>query len=152
MSGRNLRVTKDGIAAVIPHAGDMCVLEGVLTWEADTIRCVTTTHHSPHNPMRVNNRLSAINGIEYAAQAMAVHGALVSRGSVTPRSGYLASVRDVMCFCRDLDEHAGELTVDARRLFGDGDHVLYEFKLQAGDTVLLSGRAAVVLDASATAP
>jgi predicted hotdog family 3-hydroxylacyl-ACP dehydratase len=57
-----------------------------------------------------------------------------------------------MCFCRDLDEHAGELTVDARQLFGDGDHVLYEFKLQAGDTVLLSGRAAVVLDASATAP
>ena len=151
MSGRNLLVTRDGIAAIIPHAGNMCLLDGVLTWDVDAIRCVSVTHHSPHNPMRVNDRLSAINGIEYAAQAMAVHGALVKHGGVTPRAGYLASIRDVVCHCRDLDEHAGELTVDARQIFSDGDHVLYEFKLRAGDTVVLSGRAAVVLDASEAA-
>jgi predicted hotdog family 3-hydroxylacyl-ACP dehydratase len=148
MSGRNLLVTKDGIAAIIPHAGGMCLLDGVLTWDVDTIRCVSITHHSPHNPMRVNDRLSAINGIEYAAQAMAVHGALVNRSGVIPRAGYLATIRDVVCRCRDLDEHAGELMVDVRQLFGNGDHVLYEFKLLAGDTMMLSGRAAVVLDAS----
>ena len=152
MKGRNLLVTKDGIAAIIPHAGDMCLLDGVLTWDADTIRCVSATHHSPHNPMRVNNSLSTINGIEYAAQAMATHGALVSQGAVPPRAGYLASIRDVICHCRDLGEHAGDLTIEAWHLFGDGDNVLYEFKLRAGDTVLLSGRAAVVLDASEAVP
>ena len=83
---------------------------------------------------------------------MANHGAIVSKGDFPPRSGYLASIRDVICHCRDLDEHAGDLTIEAWHLFGDGDNVLYEFKLRAGDTVLLSGRAAVVLDASEAVP
>jgi predicted hotdog family 3-hydroxylacyl-ACP dehydratase len=147
MSARNLLLSKDAIAAIIPHAEDMCLLDGVLAWGTDSVLCVSTTHHRPDNPLRVKGRLSAINGIEYAAQAMAVHGALVNKRDVTPRAGYLASVRDVVCLCRDLDEQAGELTIDARQLFGDEDRVLYEFTLKAGNLVLLSGRAAVVLDA-----
>lgn len=152
MSARILMLTKEGIAAMIPHAGDMCLLDGVLTWDADSIRCISASHLSLNNPLRINDRLPAISGIEYAAQAMAVHGALAGKVGYTPRAGYLASVRDVVCRCRDLDEHAGELTIDARQLAGDGDRVLYEFTLRAGDTALLNGRAAVVLDASGVAP
>lgn len=152
MSATTLMVTKEGIAAMIPHAGDMCLLDGVLTWDAGSIRCISASHHSPRNPLRVNGRLSATSGIEYAAQAMAVHGALAGKVGYTPRAGYLASVRDVACRCRDLDEQAGELTIDARQLAGDGDRVLYEFTLRTGNTALLSGRAAVVLDATGAAP
>lgn len=146
MSASTSLLTKDGIAAIIPHAADMCLLDSVLRWDADTIRCISITHHRPDNPMRVKGRLSAINGVEYAAQAMAVHGALVSKFGAAPRAGYLASIRDVVCVCRNLDQFGGELTIDARQLLGNGGHVLYEFLLLAADTVLLSGRAAVVLD------
>lgn len=139
-------LTKHGIAAIIPHAGDMCLLDNVLTWDADHIRCTSNSHHRSDNPLRVKGRLSAINGIEYAAQAMAAHGALVSARGDAPRAGYLASIRDAVCLCRNLDEFAGELTIEARKLLGDGGHVLYEFVLRAADVVLLNGRAAVVLD------
>ena len=49
------------------------------------------------NPLRAHDRLSAACGIEYAAQAMAVHGALCAGldGQQTPRNGLLASVRGV---------------------------------------------------------
>jgi predicted hotdog family 3-hydroxylacyl-ACP dehydratase len=139
-------ITKEGIVGMIPHAGDMCLLDGVLNWDAEVIRCISASHHSARNPLRVKGRLSAINGIEYAAQAMAVHGALANKAGAAPRAGYLASIRNVVCHCRDLDEHAGALTIDARQLYGDGNRVLYEFTLHAGDTELLRGQAAVVLD------
>ncbi len=147
-----MMMTKEDMTAMIPHAGDMCLLDGVLNWDAEGIRCISASHHSAHNPLRVKGRLSALNGIEYAAQAMAVHGALASKAGSAPRAGYLASIRNVVCRCRDLDEHAGALTIDARQLFGDGDRVLYEFTLQAGDTELLRGQAAVVLDAAGSVP
>jgi predicted hotdog family 3-hydroxylacyl-ACP dehydratase len=152
VSTRSLLLTKESIAAVIPHAGEMCLLDGVVKWDAESIRCVSASYGNPDNPLRSHGRLSTISSIEYAAQAMAVHGALAGTVGSAPRAGYLASVRDVICRCRDLDNLVGELTVDARRLFGDGDRVLYEFTLRVGDTEVLSGRAAVVLDASGAVP
>src|SRR2546430_15076222 len=62
----------------IPHKGRMCLLDEVLSWDAARIRCRSATHRSPDNPLRLHGRLGAACGIEYAAQAMAVHGALVA--------------------------------------------------------------------------
>lgn len=137
------------IAAHIPHAGAMCVLDSVDAWDAERIRCTATSHRDPHNPLRAHGRLAAVCGIEYAAQAMAVHGALLGAHDARPRAGYLASVRNVDAFVDRLDIFAQPLTVDAQRVSGDGRSVLYGFALRCGERVLLSGRAAVMLDASA---
>ena len=69
----------------------MCLLDEVLTWDATQIRCRSATHRVPDNPLRAHGRLGAVCGIEYAAQAMAVHGALV--GSSAP----LASAISARC-------------------------------------------------------
>ena len=69
----------------IPHKGRMCLLDAVLSWDATRIRCRSTTHRTPDNPLRAHGRLGAACGIEYAAQAMAVHGALVA--SSAPLAG-----------------------------------------------------------------
>jgi len=142
------------IAAHIPHAGSMCVLDRVEAWDAARIRCSATSHRDPHNPLRARGRLASVCGIEYAAQAMAVHGALLGAQQAQteparPRVGYLASVRGVDAFVDRLDTFALPLTVDAERIGGDGRSVLYGFALRCGERVLLSGRAAVMLDASA---
>ncbi|WP_175923962.1 hotdog family protein [Burkholderia latens] len=142
------------IAAHIPHAGAMCVLDRVDAWDAARIRCSATSHRDPHNPLRSGGRLASVCGIEYAAQAMAVHGALLGAqhgqtDHVRPRAGYLASVRSVDAFVDRLDTFELPLTVDAERIGGDDRSVLYAFALRCGERVLLSGRAAVMLDASA---
>ena len=41
----------------------------------------------------------------------------------------------------------GALTIQATREAGDDARVLYDFEVRAGERVLVSGRAAVVLDA-----
>ena len=91
------------IESHIPHQGGMCLLDEVLNWNATRVQCRSSTHRDPANPLRAHDRLAAVCGIEYAAQAMAVHGALIaSRITASPKNtsiaGYLASVRNVTLF------------------------------------------------------
>jgi len=138
-----------GIAARIPHQGAMCLLAAVVDWSETAISCRAVSHTDPANPLRADGRLGAAAGIEYAAQAMAVHGALLAAADAPPRQGYLASVRGVQLHVARLDDLAGELSISAERLSGDGNHVLYQFAVSHAGSCLLEGRAAVILDAAA---
>ncbi|HEV2009093.1 MAG TPA: hydroxymyristoyl-ACP dehydratase [Burkholderiales bacterium] len=143
-----MALTKAEIAALIPHAGAMCLLDGVVHWDAVNIRCLSRSHRDPENPLRADGQLRAVCGIEYAAQAMAVHGALAGIVGAKPKAGYLASVRDVACRKSRLDDLEGELIVDAGQLMGDEGRVIYQFTLRVGEIEVLSGRATVVLEAA----
>jgi predicted hotdog family 3-hydroxylacyl-ACP dehydratase len=139
------------IAARIPHRGAMCLLDRVEGWDGGAIRCRASSHRAPDNPLREPWGLPATAAIEYAAQAMAVHGALVGGDGGAPRVGYLASVRSVEFGVARLDTIAGELEIRAERLNGDERSILYAFSVTAAGTLLVSGRAAVVLDAGPVA-
>jgi len=138
---------KAAIAKVIPHTGSMCLLDGVLACDSQRIRCISGTHRDMSNPLRTGDVLLALCGIEYAAQAMAVHGAWVAKSGSKPRAGYLAAVRDVACGTLRLDNLCDDLIVDVERVMGDEARVIYRFSIHAGATEIMSGRATVVLDA-----
>jgi len=127
----------------------MCLLDAVVEWSPERIRCTSGSHRRPDNPMRADNRLGAACGIEYAAQAMAVHGALLAANDGAPRQGYLASVRGVEFDVDRLDDIESDLDVEAERMSGDNNNILYRFEVRGDNKVLLSGRAAVILDAGA---
>ena len=138
------------IAAHIPHQGSMCLLDSVQTWNQESILCVATSHRAADNPLRAHNRLGIACGIEYAAQAMAVHGALLAPiDSTRPKVGYLVSVRGVTMFVNRLDNITADLQVSATCIMASETNMLYEFSISAGDQCLLQGRAAVMLDADA---
>ncbi len=140
-------VSREEIAGLIPHAGTMSLLDGVLAWDGDSIRCTSTRHRAPDNPLRQEGRLGALCAIEFAAQAMAVHGRLAGAIGARPRAGYLASLRDVACRCTRLDDIADDLTIEATRLMGDDERVMYSFAVRCGAEPLVSGRATVLLQA-----
>ncbi|QGZ60228.1 hotdog family protein [Paraburkholderia acidiphila] len=141
------------IAARIPHSGAMCLLDGVEAWDETRIRCTATSHREAHNPLRSRGRLAAVCGVEYAAQAMAVHGALLcamdGAAAGRPRVGFLASMRNVMAHVERLDTLATPLVIEAERMSGSSNTILYGFTVRGEGRVLLTGRAAVMLDASA---
>jgi predicted hotdog family 3-hydroxylacyl-ACP dehydratase len=136
------------IAAHIPHQGSMCLLDRVEHWSADAITCSATSHRHPDHPLRGTDGLGPGHGIEYAAQAMALHGALLCTEAEGARQGYLTSVRDVAWRVPRLDTLAGALTVRAQRLSGQAQHVLYQFSIEGEGREVLSGRATVVLDSA----
>ena len=136
-----------GIARRIPHSGSMCLLERLEAWDADVVHCSTTTHRLADNPLRTAGGLLAPNAIEYAAQAMALHGGLLAAEGSTPSAGFLASARNVRLPVARLDDIEGALQVQARRLSGDERQILYEFAVKADDgRMLAEGRAVVVLN------
>ncbi|MCB4360024.1 hotdog family protein [Quatrionicoccus australiensis] len=137
------------IAAHIPHQGDICLLDSVVDWSENAISCRAVSHTDPANPLRAANRLGAATGIEYAAQAMAIHGALLAGQDDAPRQGYLTSVRSVTLHVDRLDDLSGPLDVQAERLSGDANNILYQFSVGHAGRCLIEGRAAVVLDAAA---
>jgi predicted hotdog family 3-hydroxylacyl-ACP dehydratase len=140
------------IEARIPHQGRMCLLDEVIAWNTGHIRCSTGTHRALDNPLRSHDRLGIACGIEYAAQAMALHGALASAAAgadagAAARVGLLASVRDVRLHVSRLDDIESDLFCEVTHLAGDNLTALYEFALRDKDRSLLAGRASVVLDA-----
>lgn len=151
------------IEAHIPHRGSMCLLDEVLDWDTSGARCASNTHRAVHNPLRYEGRLGAACGIEYAAQAMAVHGALVaSAAGASAPPGYLASVRGVELHVDRLDDLEASLVASVVRVAGDEQSVLYQFTLAAVETaalrvagtgasgsgrVLVRGRAAIAFNA-----
>src|SRR5882762_5208513 len=113
-----MRLNRAWIESRIPHHGRMCLLDEVIAWSEARVSCRSSTHRESDNPLRAHGRLGIACGIEYAAQAMAVHGALVAsscadRGATwaetpvaasaapgppaagRPGAGFLAAVRDV---------------------------------------------------------
>ena len=139
-----MRLDHAWIAAHIPHQGRMCLLDEVVEWTAESICCRSESHRRADNALRAHGRLGIACGIEYAAQAMAVHGALRAASlSRQARPGLLASVRGLTMNVERLDDIAGPLIASAALVHGDDSMVLYEFSLGHATQVLLSGRATI---------
>ena len=150
-----MRLDRSWIEQNIPHHGRMCLLDEVMEWDAQHIRCRSGTHRLPDHPLRSQGRLGVACGIEYAAQAMAVHGALAGGAladAAKGRSevGFLAGLRDVRLHVLRLDDIESDLICDALLVAGDQGSALYEFAIrsEAERQRLLSGRATVVFDAN----
>jgi predicted hotdog family 3-hydroxylacyl-ACP dehydratase len=137
----------DWIAAHVPHQGRMCLLDAVLSWSPTAIECSASSHRAPDHPLRAHGRLGAACLIEYAAQTMAVHGALLQSGSGRAASGMLASARTVELLIADLATVSGELSIRAERLHGDATGALYRFSVSSDGQLLARGRASVLLEA-----
>lgn len=139
----------DWIAERIPHQGSMCLLARVISASPDGLVCIADSHRSAENPMRQNGELGAACGVEYAAQAMALHGALMAdqRGAERSKMGFLVNVRAVSLHVQRLDDVPGEITVAVHCEADNGDHCVYRFSLQASGRPLLEGRAMVILNA-----
>jgi predicted hotdog family 3-hydroxylacyl-ACP dehydratase len=136
-----------GIAARIPHAGRMCLLESLLAWSDDTLTCRATSHADAANPLRGPDGLHASAAIEYASQAMALHGALTAAPGSAPSAGFLAAARSVTLHVDRLDTIDGPIVVKATRVAASGEQAMYRFTLEDGaGRTLVDGRATVVLN------
>jgi predicted hotdog family 3-hydroxylacyl-ACP dehydratase len=137
-------ISKKELCHMIPHTGDMCLIDQVDYWDKSIIRCQSNTHRRPDNPLRSANRLHVVAGVEYAAQAMAIHGGLVDQKPLA--GGYLASVRDLVFGAQSLDDLDGPLQIEAVCLNRDSNGLIYKFAMHNNNQEVLSGRASVFLN------
>ena len=138
-------IEHDELCSLIPHSFDMCLLDRIESWNDDDIVCYSRSHLSATNPLYRGQVLSSIHLLEYAAQAMAVHGGLQNREQgIKMTEGYLAALRDVnINFC-DLNNINDELYVKAKKILSQEGNMIYSFTVSSNKTELASGRATVV--------
>jgi predicted hotdog family 3-hydroxylacyl-ACP dehydratase len=164
----NRHLARDAIAARVPHAGPMCLLDEVVSWDEQHIECTASVQSrdgpaqddeaarrdaQAAHPLSHDGGLPASAAIEYAAQAMALHGRLLQEQAATaaaPARGFLAGLRSVRLHCRWITPASPLLTVRVTRFAGDAVQVLYDFEVRAAGPIA-QGRAVVVLDAAARA-
>jgi len=136
---------RDALERLLPHRDAMCLLDSVAYWDAQRIDCRASSHRAPGNPLRLDGHLSAVVAIEYAAQAMAVHGGLRALPEQGATPGYLVAVRDVQLHIASLDDIATDLEISAICRAADATGLVYAFSVKSGGRLLAEGRATVAL-------
>ncbi|NIM27961.1 MAG: 3-hydroxylacyl-ACP dehydratase [Gammaproteobacteria bacterium] len=128
----------------MPQAAGMCLLDGVRSWDATRVSCVSGSHRRTDHPLRHEGKLAAVHLLEYAAQATAVHGALAAGvGEAPVPVKYLVAARDFVLRVARIDDVQADLCIDAERLLVMGTRAIYAFRVTAEDRLLAEGRLSV---------
>ena len=123
----------------------MSFLDRVLRFDGVHIVCTAISHTDPAHPLARGGKLHAVAGLEYGAQAMALHGALMSADDRPSAMGVIASVRALAWTVERLDDIAEPLEIEARRISGAGAQVAYAFAIRAAARDIVSGRITALL-------
>lgn len=130
----------------LPHAGAMCLLHEVIATDSDSLTALATSHLNTDNPLRQGDKIATINGIEYAAQAMALHGSLLSSASPeAPQAGYIATVRNIEMITAFIPETGAPLLITVEQLMSDSNGFTYHFYIDCEQQRLISGKITVFL-------
>jgi predicted hotdog family 3-hydroxylacyl-ACP dehydratase len=133
-----MMLDRAGIESRVPHAGAMCLLDAVIQWDATHITCIAAAPSATH-PLARNGTVPAIAAIEYAAQATAVHGALLDN-QVVPRAGMLAKLSEVELHAVRIPINGGRLNVHAELLNHAAAGCVYAFEVAGMHQRIASGR------------
>ncbi|MFN3416411.1 MAG: hydroxymyristoyl-ACP dehydratase [Caldimonas sp.] len=140
-----MRLDRTDIERRVPHAGAMCLLDGVLHWDREHIVCQAAAPTADH-PLAREGRISSVIAPEYAAQATAVHGALLDAHS-RPRAGVLAKLAQVDLLRADIPHDAGPLKIQAELLSREASGCFYAFEVSAAGQAIARGRLIVAFNA-----
>ena len=139
------------IETLLPHAGRMRLIDRVVSYDEQTLFARVIRIAQPDHPLAEAGVLSIICGLEYGAQAMAIHGALLASGG-SPRSARVTatwSQRPTLRWTVErLDQCAAPLVITAISEFRSDNQVAYRFEISASEhDSVLGGRASVLLGA-----
>ena len=138
-------MNREQIAALIPHTGPMCLLDEAITWDASHIHCRSSSHLAEQNPLHRRGQLAAVNLVEYAAQAAALHSGLQRQDAGDVRGGVLAGLRDVRLAPGDMQQIDEPLEIHAHREISSPLGMIYRFKVGTTTDVLASGQVTIIM-------
>ena len=138
-----MKIDRAGIERLVPHAGAMCLLDTVTEWTPASLSCISALP-APDHPLACFGLVSAFVVSEYAAQATAVHGALLEDANA-PRAGRLATLLDVELAATVLPGEGGPLAIRADLLSRSSAGCMYSFVVGTCEGTIASGRLMVVL-------
>jgi predicted hotdog family 3-hydroxylacyl-ACP dehydratase len=148
MSSVPFPIQSTDVARLIPHSGDMMLLDTVEEAGPEHIVATARSHLSPTNPLRGEAGLGASAAMEYAAQAMAAHAALTGQDG-PPRRGFIVVASGIRWTSPRLDTAGPVLRIEARRTASVGDGAQYSFEVTDRGAVSVTGTLTLSLESAA---
>jgi predicted hotdog family 3-hydroxylacyl-ACP dehydratase len=105
----------------------MVLLDQLVRYDETHIVCEAAAPTANH-PLARAERVPAVAAVEYAAQAAALHGALLD-GNSEPRHGVLAKLSEVALIGGLLEAASGAITVQAELLVRGLSGCMYSFSV-----------------------
>ena len=147
---------RSDIATLMPHQGDMMLLDRLEDWSQDSITCLGWTPGVNAHPLREITAdgaafLPASAALEYCAQAIALHGILKGQsGETGPKSALIAGLQNVRWHDAPLNEAHWPIRLFADAVGGLGDAgAKYAFRAEdQSSTALIRGEALVMFSAA----
>lgn len=131
-------IGREAVEKMLPHAADMCLIDSVTRWDERSIECLGACDSLDH-PLLSDGQLSATAAIEYAAQATAVHGFLLSHGGVA-QFGVLAKLTDISLGATVIDPVHSPLQIYAELIARTDAGCIYNFEVKGARLAIASGR------------
>lgn len=97
----------EAIYGLIPHRAAMRLLDTVTVHDETTAEARAVSHLAVDNPLRVDGYLATFQALEYAAQAIAVHGLATFAGGGKADAVFIGAFRDVTLGTGPLDAVPG---------------------------------------------
>lgn len=118
------------LEAYLPHAGDMVLLDAVDAISPDAVACRASSHALASNPLRRGGVVPANAALEYAAQAIALHGRWRTRAEPSSKqAAFIAVLRHARWRRQPLSAAPAPLIVSARLLAELGESAHYAFEV-----------------------
>ncbi|MBL4762124.1 MAG: hypothetical protein JKY93_05425 [Gammaproteobacteria bacterium] len=140
-------MNKQEICSRLPHSGAMCLIDSIVSYDDTCLKCVSYNHHHLNNPLRTAEGLSCIAGIEYAAQAMALHRSFLRPVGIV-ENGYLGALRNIKVHQQWLDKEDADLMTEVSLIGSSDKGAIYSFLLLIKDIEIISGRITIMSGAT----
>ena len=134
------------IERLLPQKDAMCFLNAVTDWDSENICCCAAPPDAGHPLMR-GGKVSAVVAVEYAAQATALHGALLD-AATHPKAGMLVKLREVELHRAWFPDSKSPLTVHAKLLSRAAGGCSSSFKVGSTGQPVASGSLLVAFQSS----
>ncbi len=129
------------ISNLLPHSGEMVFIDRIVDWGDEFLKGAVRGDFLERNPLLVNGRMPALCCIEICAQAMALHGALISDEAA--RGGLLASLRNIKIHSRFLASEEAACTAEVHLIMKTAKSCAYEFCFMSDQDRVVEGQAGV---------
>ena len=131
-----------GISQLIPHAGNMVLLDEINHWNNDNITATVFAKPLRDNPLieaSDNNTFNSLLLIEYAAQAAAVHAALLASGLGAQRPAYIGATKNIN-IQKNTVEPTQPITIHAEMLLANSNGAIYQIDCQQNKETIINAK------------
>lgn len=135
------------ISQLIPHAGEMSLLDQVYSWDQHSIACLSTSHRKDANPFieSAGDTMNSAILVEYGAQAAAVHAALVQEGMAGQGTAYIGAIKNLTFNDKVVSRNIETLHINAQCELNTSEGAIYTIECGSQEKIIVTARIVLVL-------